>query len=211
MRIRQQGGGRDISSFVSNICNDDYIVQSIVEQHPILNKIHSHSLNTIRICSILMPDGVHILSAVLRMGVGKSRVDNATSPDNIKFEGATVGITTSGCLKEYAYGYYTGNRFATHPGGFVFKDAQIPSFDKTLSLIQHIHPRIGNFRLVSWDFAIRKDGEPILIEANMRKGGINFHQFNNGPLFANELLTPNGQNKRDLTKEVLDEVFINSK
>lgn len=38
--------------------------------------------------------------------------------------------------------------------------------------------------MVSWDIAIDKDGDPVLIEANMRKGGINFHQFNNGPMFA---------------------------
>ena len=41
----------------------------------------------------------------------------------------------------------------------------------------------------------KENGDAVLIEANMRKGGINFHQFNNGPLFG------------DFTKRVLDEVF----
>lgn len=61
--------------------------------------------------------------------------------------------------------------------------------------MKECHPRIGNFRLVSWDIAIDKNGNAVLIEANMRKGGINFHQFNNGPLFGN------------LTERVLEEVF----
>lgn len=62
-------------------------------------------------------------------------------------------------------------------------------------MIKSIHPLIPHFRLVSWDVAICEDGEPMLIEANMRKGGINLNQFNNGPLFG------------DLTERVLDEVF----
>ena len=54
---------------------------------------------------------------------------------------------------------------------------------------------IGHFRLVSWDIAIDECGDPVLIEANMRKGGINLNQFSNGPLFG------------DLTERVMNEVF----
>ena len=43
--------------------------------------------------------------------------------------------------------------------------------------------------------AADEEGDVLLIEANMRKGGINLHQFDNGLLFGN------------LTKRVLDEVF----
>ena len=48
---------------------------------------------------------------------------------------------------------------------------------------------------MSWDIAIDEDGNPVLIEANMRKGSVNFHQFNNGPLFG------------ELTERVLNEIF----
>ena len=47
--------------------------------------------------------------------------------------------------------------------------------------------------------AIDENGDPLLIEANMRKGGISLHQFSNGPLFG------------DLTDRVLDEVFAKKK
>ena len=184
-----------IRSFLTDKSFDDYIVQALVKQHPDLDKVHKGSLNTYRICSLLMEDGVYILSGVLRMGVGSSKVDNATAADNAKYDGMTCGIDSEGKLKKYAYGYYTGERHEKHPDGLVFEGFQLPSYDKAIALIQKAHPRIAHFRLVSWDIAIDENGEAILIEANMRKGGINFHQFNNGPLFG------------DLTERVLNEVF----
>ena len=173
----------------------DYIVQAIVKQHPALENVHNGSLNTIRICTLLLEDGVHVLSSVLRMGVGKSKVDNATAGDNYLYDGMTCGINHDGTLKKYAHGYYTGNAFVEHPDGLVFEGYRVPSYEKAVTLVKGIHPIIGHFRLVSWDIAIDEYEQPLLIEANMRKGSINFHQFNNGPLFG------------DLTDRVLKEVF----
>lgn len=71
----------------------------------------------------------------------------------------------------------------------------MPSFDKAVNLVKKAHPVISHFRLVSWDIVIGEDGDEILIEANMRNGGINLQQFSNEPLFG------------DLTEQVLREVF----
>ena len=123
------------------------------------------------------------------MGVGDSKIDNVTAG------GISCGIDENGYLKEYATTYYTGERIYTHPQGLVFKGFRVPSFEKAIEMVKTAHPLIPHFRLVSWDIAIDESGEPVLIEANMRKGGINLNQFNNGPLFG------------DLTDRVLDEVF----
>lgn len=61
--------------------------------------------------------------------------------------------------------------------------------------MKRLHPQIPHFRLVSWDFSIDENGEPVLIEANLNCGGIDVNQMNNGPLFGED------------TKKVLDEVF----
>lgn len=184
-----------IDEFLNSPSYDDYVVQKLVKQHSELNKVHVHSVNCIRICSLLMEDGVHILSSVLRMGFGDSKVDNATAEDNKQYDGMSCGIDENGCLKKYAYGYTSGDTCERHPDGLVFEGFKIPSYDKAVQLVYKAHPLIGHFRLVSWDIAIDEHGEPVLIEANMRKGSINFHQFNNGPLFGN------------LTDRVLREVF----
>lgn len=178
-----------IESFLNNKKETDYIIQKIIKQHEDLNKVHSGSVNSLRIVSILMQDGVYILSSNLRMGVDSGRVDNVTAG------GISCGIHNDGTLKKYATSYYTGEKYERHPQGLVFDGYKVPSYDKAIELVKNAHPLIPHFRLVSWDIAIDKEGDPILIEANMRKGGINLNQFNNGPLFG------------DITEKVLDEVF----
>ena len=164
------------------------IVQEIIVQHENLSSIHPSSINTVRTISLLFKGEVRILSSVLRMGVDGSKVDNASAG------GITCGIKKNGQLKDVAYSAH-GIRYKKHPQGYIFNECVVPSYDKVLELVKKQHVKMGHFRLISWDIAVGEDGEPILIEANLRKGECDFHQFNNGPLFG------------DLTNEVLEEVF----
>lgn len=177
-----------IQEFLRNSC-EPYILQKVLKQHVALNEVHLGSINSLRICSILLSDGVHILSTCLRMGVDKARIDNVTAG------GISVGINNDGTMQEFAYNYFTGERVSVHPQGFVFSGKIVPSYDKAVALVEKAHQMIGHFRLVSWDIAIDDQGDPVLIEANMRKGGINLNQFSNGPLFG------------DLTDQILNDVF----
>lgn len=179
-----------LQEFLKNKKERNYIIQEIVRQHASLEAVHAGSLNTLRICTVMLDDGVHILSSVLRMGVNESRIDNVTAG------GISVRIMPDGTLDKYAYTYFSGERFDKHPQGLVFEGHPVPCFDKVIETVKLAAQRIGNFRLVSWDMAVDENGEVLLIEANMRKGGINLHQFDNGPLFG------------DLTERVLDEVFV---
>lgn len=179
----------EIMRYLQDRKQKDYIIQPVICQHSELKKIHSSSINTLRIVSLLMPEAVYILSSILRMGVGDGRIDNVSAG------GISCGINPDGTLKEFATSCYTGEKYEVHPQGFRFKGFLVPSYDKAIEIVKHIHPYIPHFRLVSWDIAIDIDGMPLLIEANMRKGGIGSSQFNNGPLFG------------DLTDRVLDEVF----
>ena len=197
---RESGSGRsiqfwntqkqsgEIQEFLKT-SKDASIIQKVLNQHPDLDLVHKGSINSLRICSLLMKDGVYILSSCLRMGVDKARIDNVTAG------GISVGIFSDGTMDEFAYNYFTGERTKVHPQGFVFKGQKVPSYDRAVELVMTAHPIIPNFRLVSWDIAIDDVGDPVLIEANMRKGGINLNQFSNGPLFG------------ELTEQVLDEVF----
>lgn len=179
----------DIKNFLVDKNEKDYIIQAVLKQHKDLKKVHESSLNTIRIVTLLMEDDCYILSSVLRMGVNSSRIDNVTAG------GISVNINPNGTLDKYAYAYYSGEKFDKHPQGLVFEGYKIPHFDKVVNTVKSAAQKIGNFRLVSWDMSIDENGDVILIEANMRKGGINLHQFDNGPLFG------------ELTDRVLDEVF----
>lgn len=166
----------------------DIVVQKPIAQHERLSRINSSSVNTIRSISLLTPKGVVIYSSILRMGIDGSKVDNASSG------GITCGIDENGNLKKYAY-KMSGQKFLQHPNSKVpFEAYTVPSFDRIKKLIPMLHCQIPYFRLVSWDFAVREDGEPVLIEANLCYGEIDFHQVNNGPLF--------GEDTRDILAEV---------
>lgn len=198
---QESGGGRGISFFdtannekeLFDIFTDkkeqNFIVQALVRQHPKLREIYPNALNTIRVTTLMLDDGVHVLSSVLRMGSNDSRVDNASNG------GISVGINPDGKLKKYAHILYEGKQTDCHPQGFVFDGFEIPQYERIISSVKKMAQYIGNFRLVSWDMAVDENGEVLLIEANMRKGGIAIHQFNNGPLFG------------ALTERVLSEVF----
>lgn len=164
----------------------DITIQKPIVQHKDLSRLNESSVNTMRILSVLRNGEVRIYSSLLRIGKAKSKVDNGA---------LSVGITDDGKLKEYGY-RLTGKRFLSHPdNGIVFKDYQLPSFDKAQELVKKAHLCVPHFKMISWDIAIGEDGEPILIEANLSDGEVLFHQLNNGPLFGDD------------TKEILDEVY----
>lgn len=177
-----------MKAFLDDEQSRDYLIQEVIKQHRELKKIHEASVNSIRICSLLIDGKVEILSSCLRMGDGGNRVDNHHAG------GVSAGINTDGTLQKYAY-YLDGRRLQKHSQGFVFEGFSVPGYHKAVAMVKKAHPIVSHFRLVGWDIAVCEDGEPILIECNMRKNGIELHQFSNGPLFG------------DLTERILNEVF----
>ncbi len=168
------------------------VVQEGLTQCATLSKINASSINTIRLLTLLHRNGsVKIYSVILRMGVGDSKVDNASSG------GITVGVENNGRLKPVAYNA-AGERFEEHPTTHAkFNDYVIPNFEIIKQLVKQQATHLPHFRLISWDIAIDENEEPIIIEANLHFGEIDFHQLNNGPLFGKD------------TEEILKEVFGN--
>lgn len=167
-----------------------YIIQSVVEQHPTMAAINGSSINTVRIITLYRNGVCKPLSSVLRMGINGSRVDNCSSG------GIVCGIDASGCLKNVAYDAQA-NAYYKHPQGFEFAGVKVPGYAMCVELAKKLACRLyGASRLISWDFAIGTDAEPILIEMNISFGEIDFHQLCNGPIL--------GDDTDDILKEVVD-------
>ena len=184
--------GRDtLLKFLSE--HNNYLIQTIIRQHSEINKIYPDSINSIRIVTCHYNGSTSVLSAVIRMGVDGNKLDNASQG------GLFCGINDDGSLKKYAYSK-TGTATTKHPQGAVFSECHIPNFQKCKELVIRLSNRfIRISKLISWDLAIGEDGDPLLIEVNLCYGGADIHQIANGPLFG------------DLTEEVLDQVFRQSK
>lgn len=182
--------GEIIESF-----DGDIIIQEKIIQNEAIARLNKSSVNTVRIMTFLRKDGsVKTCSSCLRMGLAGSVVDNASSG------GITVGIEpATGKLKETAYSP-SGRSYSKHPtSGTKFSDIVIPNFSKIIECAERGAVSMPKFRLISWDFAIDSNNEPILIEANLFVGELEFHQLNNGPIFGDE------------TDEILKEVALNPK
>jgi len=165
----------------------DYIVQEIVPQHEILAAIHPNSVNTIRVISFLFRGEVHISSSILRMGVGDSRLDNVSAG------GIACPINPDGRLAQKGLNK-NSEWMDRHPGGTVFGNVIVPSYNKILEAVCKAHKNIPHFRILGWDFSVDVNGDPVLIEYN---GAPSLNQISCGPLFG------------DLTEQVLDEILLN--
>lgn len=188
----QEGDGsvKDLISQYNNC-----VVQSIIEQHADLAVLHPKSINSIRIMTLLLDGEVKILSSVLRLGVGNSKVDNVSSG------GVACGIDEKGYLREMSFNA-KGQSWNGHPDGLKLKGRKVPSYDECCEISKRIAPRFVRFsRLISWDFAVDKNGKPLLIEANLYGGELDFHQMCNGPIFGDE----------KMTKEMIARFFIKNK
>ena len=187
IKFWNKGTIETLKSYLSS--KNDIIVQEVLQQHETLSLLHPNSLNTIRIMTLYYNNKVSVLSSVVRIGVNGNKVDNVSSG------GVACGVDQNGKLKEYAF-YGNGNKISVHPQGAVFKKFQIPSFFECKSIAQQMAMRIINYsRLVSWDFSIDKNGVPVLIEANLNVGELDFHQLSNGPIFGSD------------TDEILSDIF----
>ncbi|MGF2142112.1 sugar-transfer associated ATP-grasp domain-containing protein [Vagococcus fluvialis] len=72
---------------------DNLVIQRILKQLKYLVPIHESSLNTVKVLTINLDGKIQVVSSVVRMGVGDSRIDNCGSG------GFVSGINKNGCMK----------------------------------------------------------------------------------------------------------------
>ncbi len=179
--------GESIGTLLDQYRSAGFVLQRFIKQHKDLAAIHEESINTVRVMTFLFNGKVHVLSAQLRMGVGDSDVDNVSAG------GVACSIKEDGWLEERAV-TRKSDWSDRHPGGMLFKDIRVPSYDKIIETAVKLQESMPFLGIIGWDFAVSEDGEPIMIEFNTP---CNQNQIGGRkPTFG------------DLTDEVLEEVFI---
>jgi len=156
----------------------DFIIQEVMEQHPMMSALNESSLNTFRVMTYLSGKNVMVLSSLVRIGRKGAFTDNSTQG------GVSCGITSDGKFKEVGYHLNTGDRILETDGGLKFKGLVLPFTGKVLNKAKELHMSAPYFRLISWDLSVTPSEEVALIEYNLRGQDISFHQLDNGPVFA---------------------------
>lgn len=159
--------------------NKNFIVQQKIEQSEELNQLYPNSINTFRVITFIADSKVHLAPMSLRIGSGGSYVDN------IHAGGLAVGIDKKNrqLMKEaYQLGYSDSKKiYLQHPDtGVYFENFKITGLDKVMSSAKRLHEFTPNTNIISWDFTINENYQPLLIEANYVGQSAWFNQITTG-------------------------------
>ena len=152
----------------------DFSIQELIVCHPTIAALHPESVNTLRVMTYRWKEELRALPMLMRIGCGKSSVDNAHAG------GVFIGVTDQGVLARSALTEFN-ERFTKHPDtGIEFDGYQIFGVERVIGAAKRMHATMPQVGIVSWDFTVDKDGEPLVIEANIRGGSIWLPQMANG-------------------------------
>lgn len=165
---------------VGKFMRTGYLIEEELKQHPEIDRINPYTLNSIRIVTMLCPDGsVAFMSAIFKT--------NATNEpmDNFSQGGIVIGVDLdTGKLKEVGIMQYPQGRiFKQHPlTNTEFLNFQIPSWQRLKEVAAKAQSVFHYVKSVGWDIAITPDG-PVIIEGN-QDWGTNGLQAANGGLLT---------------------------
>ena len=145
-----------------------YVVEEVLRQHPEMNRLNPHVINSVRVATYTDADEVHILAAAVRTsGHAEGCIDSlhaggCACPVDVK----TGVITADAFNNDFV-------RFAEHPLTHIpFKGFQIPMWEEAIETVRaasrHAY-ELPQCRILGWDLAFTPEGVAI-IEGNWKQG-----------------------------------------
>lgn len=137
------------------------LMEEVAVQSDYMDKIYPHSVNTVRVITILNKNKVNIVAACLRVGRNGSSVDNFNNGGLAAIIDCKTGRVVTTGFDKYR------NEFIEHPDtGVTFKDIQIPNWEGIKEFLDEVACIVPQVRYVGWDVALDSDNKPFLIEGN---------------------------------------------
>lgn len=151
----------------------NYVVQELVQQHPVMSMSNESSCNTIRIMTLVVDGKVHVFPrAYTRLGGKGCVIDNITSG------GYYAGVDPDGRIGSLCRDHWQ------RVTQLDFGDRVVPNYQKCLDLVANAAPRLADSsKIISWDLAIDQQGDPVLIELNLGRTDFQSFQCLFGPYF----------------------------
>lgn len=139
----------------------NYVIQLPLKQHPGMCKLNESSINTIRVNSVLLGTEAYVMSAFVKVGQAGEFADNHGHQRYF------IGIQEDGAYMDYAIDHDL-KKYDRIPSGFVFAGEKIPCFDRVCETVRKAHKCIPHFGFAFWDVCVCEDGEPAVVEVNLR-------------------------------------------
>lgn len=160
---------------VFDVYKEDYLIEELVHQHPLMSALNPSSINTIRIVTYRNDMEIFVVYTVIRIGRKDKPIDNESAG------GISTIINIDGTLGKYAYGSPGNDNIEFTDSGVRLEGYKIPSFSKAIDMVKKAHYQLPYFKLMGWDIAIEEDGNPTMIEFNTTP---DLSQSANGPAFG---------------------------
>ena len=157
-----------LESYLKNNSNlKSLIFERRIKQSDYINEINFSSVNTLRIVTLLFPDGdADVLTAFLRMGRKNVWFDNAFKGGNID-----ASINTSTGQLEYPISFKSFDNITDithHPDSKIdLTNFCIKDWDYIIKQVKEFQQKTSLLKAIAWDVAITDDG-PVIIEINHR-------------------------------------------
>lgn len=157
----------------------DFILQKFIDQHEYFHDLNSTSVNTMRVMTYrsVKDDKIYIIQRIMKIGEKNCITDNEWTGSH------TIGVNEDGYLNSFAV-----NKFGvktTSINGIQIGEISKNNFVSKIDIAaKEIASHFFYSRLLGIDLAIAKDGGIVFVEANHAYNGINYFQYNNGPLFG---------------------------
>ncbi len=166
----------------------DFVVQEVLAQHPALAQFCPSCINTLRVAVYrsIKDERPHVVASVIRIGKRGEFVDNAHAG------GCIVGIDQqTGRLGDKAFDQY-GNVYMEWNGvDFGSSAFVIPYWERVKEFACTLADHILHMRLVAFDLTVDTNGNPRLVEFNVKSFGYwAFMYVNQNPLgeFTDEII-----------------------
>ena len=139
------------------------VLEEVVVQHRAMNALHSHSVNTIRVVTVLKEKGPRVVVAYMRVGNGKV-------VDNFNSGGMVVPVDVEDGTVKFPAIDKAGNLYHRHPLTSVsIVGFAVPLWEQVLNLAKQAAAEFSELGIMGWDVAVTDDG-PLLIEGNHYPG-----------------------------------------
>ena len=166
--------------YLERTLGENYIVQECLQQSDFMSQFCKTAVNTIRVATYrsVRTGKVDVINSIMRIGLDGSFIDNAHGG------GCFVGVGHDGKIGKYLCNQY-GERFERFNGiDFSKSDFVIPNIEKVWDFSCKVASAVPHMKLIQLDIAIDKEGNPKLIEYNIRAFSPWLYQFTTGPAFG---------------------------
>ena len=154
-----------------------FVAQLPLKQHPALARLNESSVNTVRIDTVLFDREAHATSSFIKVGQPGEFADNGGGENRI-----FIGIR-NGKFTDFAFDHDC-NKFYSIPTGYAFAGQDVPFYREMCTAVEKAHACVPHFGLAFWDVSVDENGEPTIVEMNLRYPDSYVPQVGSGPFFG---------------------------